>query len=92
MCNYSTEYRTLGDTMSEPTPQKTNKNQLAVSTETTSTAHTCACGETHEHHEDGKSHRDECTSTQKFGDSCCCGSGEAAKEARTRCGHGPRCH
>lgn len=91
MSNYSTGNRTHGDTMSETTTQKTNKNQPDVSTEATRTEHTCACGETHEHHEEGKSHRDECTSTLKFGDSCCCGSGEAAKVARHRCGHGPRC-
>ena len=82
--------RTPGDTMSEPTTHKTNKNQPAVSTETSSTEHTCACGETHEHHEEGKSHRDECTSTLKFGNSCCCAS-EEAKNAPHRCGHGPRC-
>ncbi|MDP3397044.1 MAG: hypothetical protein Q8S57_10335 [Methanoregula sp.] len=78
--------------MPEPTTQKNNRNQPAVSTEPNSTEHTCACGEVHEHHEEGISHRDECTSTQKFTDSCCCGSGDAGKEARNRCGHGPRCH
>ncbi|MDD1689620.1 MAG: hypothetical protein LUQ66_03065 [Methanoregula sp.] len=54
--------------------------------------HTCACGEQHEEIPGSPSHRDACTSDLKFGDSCCCGSGEAAKEARNRCGHGPRCH
>lgn len=54
------------------------------------TEHTCACGETHEH-TPGVSHREECTSPKKFGDTCCCGTGAASK-ARTPCGHGPRCH
>ncbi|MFA4859696.1 hypothetical protein [Methanoregula sp.] len=69
-----------------------SSDSIKSSTEKKSTTlHTCACGETHENHEEGISHRDECTSPQKFGNSCCCGSGTAAKEARTRCGHGPRC-
>ncbi|MFA5269477.1 MAG: hypothetical protein WC379_16050 [Methanoregula sp.] len=55
------------------------------------TLHTCACGEQHPHTPGSPSHRDECTSPKKFGDSCCCESGEAGKEARHRCGHGPRC-
>ena len=54
--------------------------------------HTCACGEKHEEHEAGVSHREACTSPLKFGDTCCCQSEEAAKNAPHRCGHGPRCH
>nr|WP_319376522.1 hypothetical protein [uncultured Methanoregula sp.] len=56
------------------------------------TLHTCACGEQHEEIPDSPSHRETCTSPKKFGNSCCCGSGEEATAARLRCGHGPRCH
>ena len=68
---------------------KDTKNNPAGQQEDT-TEHTCACGETHEHHP-GVSHREECTSSQKFSDTCCCGTGQASK-ARIPCGHGPRCH
>jgi hypothetical protein len=55
------------------------------------TTHTCACGEQHPHKPGSTSHREECTSEKKFGNSCCCGSGAAAQEKQHRCGHGPRC-
>jgi len=54
--------------------------------------HTCACGETHEEHEAGVSHRESCTSSLKFGNTCCCQSEDDAKDARHPCGHAPRCH
>ncbi|WP_394698802.1 hypothetical protein [uncultured Methanoregula sp.] len=71
----------------QPAPHETMKSK----NETPTTLHTCACGETHEHHEDGISHRDECTSTRKFGNSCCCTSDMDPKGNQHRCGHGPRC-
>ncbi|PKL69272.1 MAG: hypothetical protein CVV30_06780 [Methanomicrobiales archaeon HGW-Methanomicrobiales-1] len=71
----------------QPASNETTKSN----NKTESSLHTCACGEQHEDLPGSPSHRDACTSTLKFGDSCCCGSGEAAKEARHRCGHGPRC-
>nr|WP_320160997.1 hypothetical protein [uncultured Methanoregula sp.] len=77
--------------MPEKTQSVSSDTKKSINENEPTTLHTCACGETHEHHEEGISHRDECTSPQKFGNSCCCGSGEAAKEARNRCGHGPRC-
>ncbi|MFZ1127732.1 hypothetical protein [Methanoregula sp.] len=53
--------------------------------------HTCACGEKHERHEDGVSHRESCTSPLKYGDTCCCRSDDDTGNAPHRCGHGPRC-
>jgi len=52
--------------------------------------HTCACGEQHRHSPGSGSHRDECTSSKKFGDTCCCGSNNDSNQQP--CGHGPRCH
>jgi len=69
-------------------PETTESNNKKKAT----TLHTCACGETHEQHEEGKSHREECESPLKFGKTCCCGSDTTDKHARTPCGHGPRCH
>ena len=78
--------------MSEPTTTTTNnKKNDSVEPSESANAHTCACGETHEEHKPGISHRESCTSDLKFGDTCCCGSGKEAK-VRTPCGHGPRCH
>lgn len=54
--------------------------------------HTCACGEKHEHHPGTPGHRESCTSPQKFGPACCCGSGQQSKGAGNPCGHGPGCH
>ncbi|MFA6332688.1 MAG: hypothetical protein WCX22_07050 [Methanoregula sp.] len=54
--------------------------------------HTCACGEQHEELPGSPSHRDECTSPKKFGNTCCCGSGQDTAASQQRCGHGPRCH
>jgi hypothetical protein len=70
----------------------TNDTKKSNNEKESTSLHTCACGEQHEEIPEAPSHRDACTSTLKFGDSCCCGSSEAAKEARNRCGHGPRCH
>ncbi|HOX35556.1 MAG TPA: hypothetical protein P5217_07300 [Methanoregulaceae archaeon] len=70
-------------------PEETNHNSIP---ENDDELHTCACGEQHRHRPGSKSHREECTSPLKFGDTCCCGSGKAGEEARHRCGHGPRCH
>ncbi|WP_292346139.1 hypothetical protein [Methanoregula sp. PtaB.Bin085] len=53
--------------------------------------HTCVCGEQHWHRPGSRSHRDECTSPKKFGESCCCAPGPAGKANRHHCGHGPRC-
>ncbi len=78
--------------MSEQTTRITdNRKKDSVDAMPTTTEHTCACGETHEDHQPGISHRDSCTSPLKFGNTCCCGSGKDAK-ARTPCGHDPRCH
>ncbi|HVN74286.1 MAG TPA: hypothetical protein VMT44_06825 [Methanoregula sp.] len=77
--------------MPEPvttTPEQP-ENETAGQPEKTG-KHTCACGETHEQVA-GTSHRESCTSPLKFGDTCCCGSGQEPK-ARHPCGHGPRCH
>jgi hypothetical protein len=88
MSNYTlTKFK--GTTMSETIKINDRKKVSGEKPEGT-TEHTCACGEMHEHIP-GVSHREECTSPQKFGDTCCCGSGQPSK-ARTLCGHGPRCH
>ncbi|MCK9579740.1 MAG: hypothetical protein M0Q92_04735 [Methanoregula sp.] len=55
------------------------------------TLHTCACGEQHEENPGSTSHRESCTSPLKFGDTCCCGSGNTPNREQHRCGHGPRC-
>lgn len=88
MSNYTlTKFK--GTTMSEPI--KSNDRKIVSGEKPEETIeHTCACGETHEH-VPGVSHREECMSEKKFGDTCCCGSG-AVPKARTSCGHGPRCH
>ncbi|WML67027.1 MAG: hypothetical protein METHP_00501 [Methanoregula sp. SKADARSKE-2] len=79
--------------MSEPTTSTTNTGKKeSVEQVDTTNLHTCACGETHEDHTEGVSHREACTSYLKFGDTCCCGSGKEAKGRSTPCGHGPRCH
>ncbi|MDD1693412.1 MAG: hypothetical protein LUQ71_01690 [Methanoregula sp.] len=72
--------------------QPASSDSLKTNNETKSPdLHTCACGEKHEEIPGSPSHRDACTSDLKFGDTCCCASGEAGKIARSRCGHGPRC-
>jgi len=76
--------------MQEPTSITNTRKKDSVEPLKDTTEHTCACGETHEH-QPGISHREECTSPQKFSDICCCGTGQASK-VRTPCGHGPRCH
>lgn len=75
--------------MPEPT---TNDKKPTVPRRGCIDEHTCACGEKHEEHEAGISHREACTSPKKFGDTCCCQSEEEAKNASHPCGHGPRCH
>ncbi|MDD5143591.1 hypothetical protein [Methanoregula sp.] len=64
------------------TPQQNDDDNLPL--------HTCACGEQHRHRPGSRSHREECTSEKKFGDSCCCGPA-AGSGNQHRCGHGPRC-
>ncbi len=82
-------HRTIGEEMQEEKQQpsdkkpETDKDMLLM--------HTCACGEQHQHIPGSPSHRDECTSPEKFGDSCCCGTGNHAQGAQHRCGLGPRC-
>ena len=75
--------------MPEPT---TNTKKSAAVQRGCIDEHTCACGEKHEVHEEGVSHRDACTSPLKFGNTCCCHSEEDTKNAHHPCGHGPRCH
>ncbi|HVP96641.1 hypothetical protein [Methanoregula sp.] len=73
-------------------PEPTTSNQKSVaSRHGCIDEHTCACGEKHEEHEAGVSHRESCTSPLKFGETCCCQSEDDAKNARHSCGHGPRC-
>lgn len=78
--------------MTEPGTSTTNKDEKESLDQKYSThEHTCACGETHEHRPGSPSHRESCTSILKFGDTCCCGTGNVPKGDRHRCGHGPRC-
>jgi|GEM_PF-1538686 len=92
MSNYSTEDRTLGDTMLEQTTNNTENDQSAAPVQRGCTdENTCACGEKHEPDTEGVSHRETCTSPMKFGNSCCCEPGENTENAHHRCGHGPRC-
>jgi len=76
--------------MTEPVTSTTSDDENELDHQDSTTEHTCACGETHRHRPGSPSHREECTSPKKFGDTCCC--------ARTiptgnqhRCGHGPKC-
>ncbi|MDD1693651.1 MAG: hypothetical protein LUQ71_02905 [Methanoregula sp.] len=78
--------------MPEHTQSSSKTTQKSNNENEPTPLHTCACGEQHEELPGSPSHREECTSDLKFGDTCCCASGEAGKVARSRCGHGPRCH
>ncbi|MCK9590863.1 MAG: hypothetical protein M0Q91_02465 [Methanoregula sp.] len=78
--------------MQEPTIHKTINTESAEPVQRGRIdEHTCACGEKHEQESANISHREACTSPLKFGNSCCCQSDDEAKNARHRCGHGPRC-
>jgi hypothetical protein len=78
--------------MREPITNTTNNDEKDVlEQQDTITEHTCACGEQHSHREGTPSHRESCTSTLKFGNSCCCQSDDDTKNVPHPCGHGPRC-
>jgi len=74
-----------------PEDKQQHSSDIPENDDESATLHTCACGEQHRHRPGSLSHRDDCTSPKKFGDSCCCGSGAAAQGNKHRCGHGPRC-
>jgi hypothetical protein len=93
MCNYSTGDRTHGDTMPEQNTTKTHNDRSAAPvTDECTIEHTCMCGETHVITPEHTSNRDTCTSTKKFGSSCCCSADETESEVVHICGHKPRCH
>ncbi|MHB8052387.1 MAG: hypothetical protein ACYDEZ_03700 [Methanoregula sp.] len=77
--------------MPKDTKPASNDTMKSDDKNETTTLHTCACGEQHEDLPGSPSHRDACTSTLKFGDSCCCVSDNTSKGEPHRCGHGPRC-
>jgi hypothetical protein len=77
--------------MSEPVTSTTSNDENDVlDNQNSETEHTCACGETHTHRPGSPSHREECMSPKKFGDTCCC-AGNIPNGNQHRCGHGPRC-
>jgi len=78
--------------MSESTTGKTSDQKAdALVQQENNYEHTCACGEKHAHRPGSPRHRDSCTSSMKFGDSCCCGSSPGPKGNHHRCDHGPKC-